>query len=222
MNSDNLVNFFENLVGPVESNKFVKGLLLVVLLVSTGYFVPHPILPSSVYKALQNYKVLGFICTLLLAHLLTRDMSVSLVATVLIFSLHYITRHFEGFEPVDYTNLLINEYNYNLDKVVNKKKANHNVRVEFKRPQEEVVVEDTNPEMPEINNINSKVPVRKLNKKQKQGNACCQKHLDDDFEFNQDSLRYLNYNGNKIQKFEQAVYADSVPNGSPMPFDEFQ
>ena len=76
--------------------------------------------------------------------------------------------------------------------------------------------------MPEINNINSKVPVRKLTKKQKQGNACCQKHLDDNFEFNQDSLRYLNYNGNKIQKFEQAVYADSVPNGSPMPFDEFQ
>ena len=220
MNSDNLVNFVEKLIAPIESNKFVKGLLLVVLLVSTGYFVPHPILPSSIYKSLQSYKVLGFICTLLLAHLLTKDMSVSLVATVLIFSLHYITKHFEGFEPIDYTNLYNNEYNYDLDKVVNKKKANHNVKVEFKRPQDEVVHDDTNPDMPEINNINNKVPVRKNTKKYKP-NTCCQKHLDD-FEFNEDSLRYLNYNGNKIQKFEQAVYTDSVQNGSPMPLDEFQ
>ena len=222
MNSDNLVNFVEKIVAPIESNKFVKGLLLVVLLVSTGYFVPHPILPSSIYKALQNYKVLGFICTLLLAHLLTRDMSVSLVATVLIFSLHYITKHFEGFEPIDYTNLYNNEYNYDLDKVVNKKKVNHNVKVEFKRPQEEDSPEDTNPEMPEVNNINNKVSTKKNNNKYKQPYTCCQKHLDDDFEFNQDSLRYLNYDGNKIQKFEQAVYTDSVKNGNPIPFDEFQ
>lgn len=222
MNSDNIVNFAENLVAPIDNNKYLRALLLVVLIVSTGYFVPHPIVPSGIYKMIQNYKILGFIFTLLLAYLLTRDMNVSLVATLLIFVLHFITKKLESFESVDYVNMYVNEYNYDLDKVIQKKKASHE-KIGFARPQKIPSPKYVGPEVPDIENISrhqsseapSKVPGERVFRAQ------CKNVDTDDFKFNQDNLRYLNYNPQKMKQFEGEVYADQL-NNNAMPLDEFE
>ena len=222
MNSDNIVNFAENLVGPINNNKYLRALLLVVLIVSTGYYVPHPILPSSIYTMIQNYKILGFIMTLLLAYLLTRDMNVSLVATLLIFVLHFITKKLESFESVDNVNMYVNQYNYDLDRVVQKKKASHE-KIGFVRPQQIPVPKFTGSEIPNVENISrhqarddpSKAPVDHVFRAQ------CKNVDTDDFKFNQDNLRYLNYNPQKMKQFESDVYADQL-NNNAMPIDEYE
>jgi len=223
MNSDNIVNFAENLVAPIENNKYLRALLLVVLIVSTGYFVPHPIVPSGVYKVIRDYKILGFILTLLLAYLLTRDMNVSLVATLLIFVLHFVTKKLESFESVDYVNMYVNEYNYDLDRVIQKKKAPMQ-KIGFARPQQVENARETGPSVPEVENVSrsqsreapSKVPSERVFR------AACKNVDTDDFKFNKDNLRYLNYNPQKMHNFEEAVYDDKLTGNNTMPIDEYE
>lgn len=223
MNSDNIVNFAENLVAPIENNKYVRALLLVFLLVSAGYFVPHPIVPRGVYKIIQDYKIVGFILTLLLAFLLTRDMNVSLVATLLIFVLHYVTKRMESFESVDYVNMYVNQYNYDLDRVVQKKKASHE-KLGFARPQQVQNPKSVGPMVPEVDNISrhqqrdevSSAPGDRVFRAQ------CKNVETDDFKFNKDNLRYLNYNPQNMQNYEEMVYDDKLNGNGAMPLDEYE
>jgi len=138
MNSDSLTNLANNLVDPLDNNKYVRSSLILLLIVSSGYFVPHPLFPKKFTKTVQSNRVFGFLLTLLLGYLLTRDFNSSVVATILVFALSYLTENMENFESSDYVSLLVNEHNSNLDKVVNKQKF-LNKGLDFKRPQDQEV-----------------------------------------------------------------------------------
>lgn len=140
MNSDSLTNLANNIAQPLDNNKYVRSSLILLLIVSSGYFVPHPLFPKKFTRAIQNNRILGFLLTLLLAYLLTQDFNSSVVATVLVFALSYLTENIENFETTDYVSLLVNENNANLDRTVNKAKFT-NKDLQFKRPQDEVEVD---------------------------------------------------------------------------------
>ncbi len=106
----------ENILSPIDNNIYVKGVLLVLLIISAGYFIPHPLFPKNTVNLINQYVAIPFLLTLLLAYLLTNNINVSLVAAVLIFVLSYITRRTETFDSPEYVNLLVNKYNAELDK----------------------------------------------------------------------------------------------------------
>jgi len=140
MNSDSLTNLANNIAQPLDNNKYVRSSLILLLIVSSGYFVPHPLFPKKFTKTVQNNRVFGFLLTLLLAYLLTRDFNSSVLATILVFALSYLTENMENFEQSDYVSLLVNENNAKLDRTVNKPKF-LNKDLQFKRPQDEPEVD---------------------------------------------------------------------------------
>jgi hypothetical protein len=118
MNSDNLSNLARTITSPID-NKYIRSMLLILLLPSSSIFIPRVVPISS---NILNYTITKALLTLTLSYLLTNDIYVSMVATVFIFVLSYIVQNYEGFETSDYVNLLVNEYNHDLDKTENKSK----------------------------------------------------------------------------------------------------
>jgi hypothetical protein len=170
------LELIDNILAPIDNNKYIRGLLLVVLLVSSGYFVPHPIIPKSVVQVVHNYAIISFILTLLLAYLLTSDVNVAVVVAVVIFVLALITKKVEGFETVDYDKLdRFDRFN---------KEENNNVsEIQYKKPQD-------------VQNIRTKEKIVEDSSKGV------------DFDFTDDSLRYLTYDQKKLNKFQQDVLND--------------
>jgi hypothetical protein len=210
MNSDNIVNLLENLTSPIDSNKYIRGTLLVILLVNASYFVPQPLLPSGLVNALRNYALLSFIFTLLLSYLLTRDINVSIVASLLIYGLNYVNLKMERFENTNDVALLVNEYNYDLDRVIQKNKADHHNTIGFTRPSQIKIAPNNNPALPTVDDISKEEPTfnvkhRGTKRRQLQEQNL---HIRDDFKFCKDNLRYLRYNPKKLNEYQDLVHND--------------
>ena len=209
MNSDNIVNLLENLTSPLDSNKYIRGTLLVVLLVNASYFVPQPLLPSSLTNALRKYALLSFVFTLILSYLLTRDINVSLVASLLIFGLNYVIKK-ESFENSNDVSLLVNEYNYDLDRVIEKRKAGHHNTIGFTRPNQIKVAPNNNPLMESVEDLSRgelshNIKHRGTQKKHLQQHEL---NVQDDFKICKDTLRYLRYNPKRMNEFQDSVHND--------------
>lgn len=215
MNSNNIVNSVENLLSPIVTNKYVRATLLIILLVNTHYFVPQLLLPNSLTNTLKKYPILSFVFTFLLFYLLTTDINVSIVASLLIYALNYLNLKMEYFENTDATTLLINEYNYDLDKAIYKKKADHNNTIGFFRPDQIISAPNNNPELPVIDNISKEKSI--LNEKyvESKKNKLLDhtKNIYNEFKFSKDNLRYLRYDPKKLNEHHQLVFND-FPSGN--------
>ena len=210
MNSDNIVNLLENLTSPIDSNKYIRGTLLVILLVNASYFVPQPLLPSALVSALRNYTVLSFVFTLILAYLLTRDMNVSIVASLLVYALNYVTLKMERFENTNDVALLVNEYNYDLDKVIEKPKAGHHNVIGFTRPHQIKVAPNNNPKLQPVDDLSREEPTHHIKHRGTKRSELQHHELNvqDDFKFSKDNLRYLHYNPQRLNQFQDLVHND--------------
>ncbi len=171
-------NAISNLLSPLE-NKYISGTILLFLIITSNSYIPHPLVPKNILSIVTQNKFIGVILTLILAYLLTGDINVALIATVFIYTISHITQRIEGFETTDYVNLLVNEYNYDIDKMINK-------------------------------NIPK---THKMNKDHVKNNK-------DNFVFNQDNLRFLNYDNKKLKKFQQEVFDDSFTGNNVQPILE--
>lgn len=211
MNSDNLIDLTRKITDPL-SNKYVHGILLILLITASHYFIPHPLIPMNVIKAIKNNTTVSFILTVLLAYLLQRDINTALVSAIVVFVLSHIVGKNENFENNDYVTLMVNEYNYDLDRMVNKTKANHNNKIGFTKPHQIVSVPNNNPSLQSVDNI-STTQIKNPNNVQtthapKKELTNVQTQVKNDFEFNPDNLRYLNYDPKKMMEFQDMVYAD--------------
>lgn len=102
MNSENILDVLKKITYPIDSNKYINGILLIILLVNTPTFIPQPLLPDILVNELKKYGLLSFIFTLIFSYLLSKDINVSIIVSLLIFALNFL-------------NLKINQDN-NLDK----------------------------------------------------------------------------------------------------------
>ncbi len=212
------LEFVENVLAPIDNNKYIRGLLLVVLLVSSGYFVPHPIVPRVVVQVVHNYAFVSFLLTLLLAYLLTSDINVAVVVAIAIFVLGFITKKVEGFESVDYVNQLVNQYNAQLDR-----EENSNVsQLQYKRPQEVPNAVNRGEAINQVNNIARTQVKEKLVGDLPAETQFNQQRYDAskiiDFDFTDDSLRYLTYDQKKLNKFQENVLNDQFTGNQVHPF----
>jgi hypothetical protein len=185
MNS-NIVNLIEQILLPLTENKYMSNILLLLLLFNVQYILPYPLIPNNIQHILRNNKYISFILLLLLCYLFTRDINVSILFTILIYIIHFIVIKMENFDNHNDVILMINKYNYELDKVKNKLKETNN-KLGYSKPQQ---IKNT------INN-NEKLPNVKENIKNNENN------LKDDFEFSIDNLRYLRYDIDKLNKLEK-------------------
>ena len=193
MNSNNILDLLKKLTYPFDSNKYISGAFLIILLVNTHYFIPRPLLPNILIKELKKYGLLSFIFTLLLTYLLTKDIIVSIIVSLLIFALNYINLKMERFKDTDDVPLLINKYNYNLDRVIDKDVMRYSNKLGFIKADQSKIIPDNKPSLPPIINISSNNKCPKSNKKIKKQIS----HDIDNFKFNEDNLKYLQYDSQK-------------------------
>jgi len=144
---------------------------------------------------------------------LTNDINVSIVAAILVFVFSYLTKKYENFEPTDYVNLLVNELNYDLDRVVQKPFTGpHNLK--FQKPQNVPNTPSKLPGMPKIENIShaqfSDAPSQAPKDYTYPHSHKVKEYEVDQFQFTPDNLRYLHYNPNKLVKYQQGVYEDKL------------
>jgi len=212
MNSDNLINLTRKITDPLNSNRYIHNILGLVLITASHYFIPHPIIPMSVIRTIRNNTTISFLLTVLLAYLLQKDINAALVSAIVVFVLSHIVKKNENFENNDYVTLMINEYNYDLDRMVDKTKSNHNNKIGFAMPHQIVSSINNNPVLKPVNNI-STTQIKTPNNIQsthipKKELTNVHAQIKNDFEFNSDNLRYLNYNPQKLMEFQDMVYND--------------
>lgn len=135
MNSDNLIDMIKKITYPFDTNKYISGIFMILLLVNTQYFIPQPILPNILIDELKKYGLLSFIFTLLFSYLLTKDINVSIVVSLLIFGLNFLNLKFKpDSNNSDNSDLLIN-------KVIQK----DNIKSSNKKPEQNKIIPDTQP-----------------------------------------------------------------------------
>ena len=186
MNSDNLIDFVKKITYPIDSNKYISGALLIILLVNTQHFLPQPLLPNILINELKKYGLLSFIFTLLFSYLLTKDINVSIIVSLLIFGLNYVNLKIENLQNTS-TSILINEfdYNLNLDGVIQKDNTKIIISDHNK------VLLDVKPTLPIINttkNLKKRYISDKIHVNDNNFNF-----NSDTFDFNKDTLKYLDY-----------------------------
>ena len=164
MNSDNLIDMIKKITYPFESNKYISGIFMIILLVNTQYFIPQPILPNILVNELKKYGLLSFIFTLLFSYLLTKNINVSIVVSLLIFGLNFLNLKFKPD-----TNNIINN-----DLLINKVTQKDNIKFTNKKPEENKIIANTRTDLSSIDNSSKKIS-----------------HHIDDFEFSDENLKYL-------------------------------
>ena len=161
MNSDNLIDMIKKITYPFDSNKYISGIFMIILLVNTQYFIPQPILPNIIVDELKKYGLLSFIFTLLFSYLLTKDINVSIVVSLLIFGLNFL-------------NLKFKPDSNNSDLLINKVIQKDNIKSSNKKPEQNKIIPDTQPVLSAIDNNSKKIS-----------------HYIDDFKFSDENLKYL-------------------------------
>ena len=195
MNSDNLIDLMKKITYPFDSNKYISGTLLIILLINASYYIPQPLLPNILVNELKKYGLLSFIFTLLLSYLLTKDINVSIIASLLIFGLYHLNLKIKNFQNTDNMPLLINEYNYNLDRVKQKDdiRSDQIKLLLNNKPSLSINNNTTNT----TNTINEE-PIFDINyDESKQLQNQILNNNNDDFKFTEDNLRYLHHNPKK-------------------------
>jgi hypothetical protein len=162
MNSDNVLDLIKKITYPFDTNKYISGIFMIILLVNTQYFIPQPILPNIIVDELKKYGLLSFIFTLLFSYLLTKDINVSIVVSLLLFGLNYLNLKFRQ----DAINI------DNNDLLINKVTQKDNIKFSNKKPEENKIIANT--DLSSIDNSSKKIS-----------------HYIDDFEFSDENLKYL-------------------------------
>ena len=167
MNSDNVLDLIKKITYPFDTNKYISGAIMIILLVNTRYFIPQSILPDILVNELKKYGLLSFIFTLLFSYLLTKDINASIVVSLLLFGLNYLNLKFKpDSNNSDDSDLLIN-------KVIQK----DNIKSSNKKPEQNKIIANkiianTRTEISSIDNSSKKIS-----------------HYIDDFEFSDENLK---------------------------------
>jgi hypothetical protein len=185
------------------NNKYVNGVLLMLLLVLMPYFLPINLIPVWVIKSLQEYRIVGFLLLYLLAYTLVKDFYVALLAAMVVYVLSYVSSKMEKFENIDYVNLLINQYNAKLNKTMTD--SEKSLKSGFVRPHEANSSESSKkPHLTKISNISNDQIKDLQTGKDNRARDNYTKELSEldhsQFQFNDDNLRYLNYDKLKDPK----------------------
>jgi hypothetical protein len=213
---DSVVSFIEKLVSPIDNNQYLRGFLIVMLVTYSSLIVPQA-MPQTIMGYISQYKALSFVLTFLLAYLLTRNVASSLVVSVVIFVINYLIMR-ERFTNQDKLNLLINDYNYQIDRQINKN-AYPKKQMGFARPHQVENHPNENPSMQSVDNISSRerkgVRTPEFKKSSKMTSPT-------QFKFDDDSLRYLNYENAQLNKYQEEVYGDRFTGNSVHPHMDAQ
>ncbi len=199
MNSDNIVKSVDKLISPVNSNKYIRYTLLVVLLFNAQYFIPRYMMPKVLIRLLKKYSLLRFVFTFFLCYLFTNDINLTIVISSLIHALSFINIKTEFFGNTYDVDSLINKHNYYLDKVIYKEKVDNTNTLGFIKPHQLISPLNNNPQIPNIPNISSVskegVMSNMRNSDIKKSNLGSHlKNISDGFDFSKDNLKYLNQN----------------------------
>ncbi len=140
----------------------------------------------------------------------------TVVTVVLCVAIYFIAQKVEGYDNVDYLNMHINQYNYDLDNYMNGDISKQNQKpYRFVRPQDTKTVMTNKKKLPHIVD-NSEGMIEDLktmrdNRKDVEYDNRLD-HMVQNFDFTPDNLRYLNYNKNNSKQYENLVMNDMDEN----------
>ncbi len=171
----------------LDKNYVVNALLLVVFM----------ILSYVAINFIRHENVFGYMFVFLLAYLVFRTIETSVSAVILGVVIYYGLKKLELLENFDQdkTNLLINEYNFDLDKTINKKKVRFAPNT-YKRPHQ--IVHKSSKGHAEIDMNERPEFVRPSD------------NVTSGFDITDDSLRYLTYSKKDLNEYRHKIAVENT------------